>query len=90
MKLNFKKCPISGQLVAQGDKAQYWIDTEVLTNMRTVVITRDGPVITKWEPYHEVYCAKAEAEVMEALATCFSCEKEFAAERQKFCNSCIG
>ena len=65
--LNFKKCPISGQLVAQGEKAQYWIDDSVLTNMRTVVITAHGPVITKWVPQHDVDIAKAEAETMEVL-----------------------
>ena len=88
--LNFQKCPISGQWVAQGEKAQYWIDDSVLTNMRTVVVTSHGPVITKWVPHHDVDSAKAEAEIMEALVTCFSCDAEFAAERQKFCNSCIG
>jgi hypothetical protein len=94
--LNFKECPISGQLVAQGEKAQYWIEDGAWVHLYRVEVTTNGPIRTMPIPYFTVEGARAGAKAFEAgMVECFSCEKEFEPENQNdraegwFCDDCI-
>lgn len=45
--LVFNKCEVSGQQHAVGKKSQYWIEEMGWTYMTTLIITKDGPELTK-------------------------------------------
>jgi len=63
--LNFKECPVSGQQVAQGEKAEYWIEDGAWVHLYRVEVTTNGPKVTKPIPYFTVEEARAEAEDFE-------------------------
>ena len=41
--MEFKECEISGQLVADGEKGQYWIDDSKGIELIRVIATAAGP-----------------------------------------------
>lgn len=41
--MEFKECEISGQLVADGEKGQYWIDDSKGVELIRVIATAAGP-----------------------------------------------
>ena len=45
--MNFNKCKISGQLVAQGDKGQYWIDCGAWVYLKISGVNELGPFVDK-------------------------------------------
>jgi len=55
MKLNFEKCDISGQLKAEGNKGQYWIEEMAFTYVKLLeIISKRGPVITNIGTFNTV------------------------------------
>lgn len=60
--MNFKECKISGQLVAQGDKGQYWIEDLGWAYLKSIEIGINGPIVEDLDTYNSVEEAKQAAE----------------------------
>lgn len=60
--MNFKECKISGQLVAQGDKGQYWIEELAWFYLTQVYVDNSGPFISELGGYRSLEEAKQAAE----------------------------
>lgn len=59
--MDFRECEISGQLVADGNKGQYWINEGAWTHLERVTPTPAGPEIQKLGTFNDVELATDEA-----------------------------
>lgn len=51
--MDFKRNEISGQLVADGEKGQYWIDEKAWTYVKMVYVNKNGPEIIKLGKFND-------------------------------------
>ena len=52
--MEFKRNEISGQLVADGERGQYWIDEQAWTYVTMVYVDKTGPKVDKIGTFNNV------------------------------------